>query len=66
MLIKNGNVFIDGAFRKCDVAFDTVIRQVGALDGPADIDAEGLYGTPGFIDVHTHGAKNRDFSDGDP
>ena len=66
MLIKNGNVFIDGAFRKCDVAFDTVIRQVGALDGPADIDAEGLYVTPGFIDVHTHGAKNRDFSDGDP
>ena len=66
MLIKNGLVFTDGAFKKCDVSYEEKIRDIGALPGEADIDAEGLYVVPGFVDIHTHGALAQDFSDGKP
>ena len=29
-----------------------------------EIDGNGLYVSPGFIDLHTHGAGNHDFMDG--
>lgn len=39
----------------------------GVLDAPADqeMDVEGKYLSPGFIEVHSHGAGGYDFMDGD-
>ena len=67
MRIKNAEVFLpEGRFTRCDVAFSDTIEQIGRLDGPADLDAEGCYLIPGLVDIHTHGAMGCDFSDGDP
>ncbi|MDR2775383.1 MAG: N-acetylglucosamine-6-phosphate deacetylase [Tannerella sp.] len=44
------------------------IREVGAgnmeIPDAHIIDAKGCYISPGFIDIHTHGAGNHDFMDG--
>jgi N-acetylglucosamine-6-phosphate deacetylase len=67
MLIKNAQVLTQqGIFEKQDVLFDDTIKQMCALHGAADIDAEGCYLIPGLIDLHTHGAVGHDFSDGNP
>ena len=65
MVIGNANVFVDGAFRMASVTVeDDKILSVGAPDVPCDVDAKGMYLVPGFVDIHTHGAMNEDFSDG--
>ncbi len=65
MIIGNANVFVDGKFRKASVAIDgDKISCIGAPEAPCDVDAEGMYLVPGFVDIHTHGAVNEDFSDG--
>lgn len=60
LVIKNGNVF-DGSLKpafKADVAVkDGMIVKIGkSIKGSAakEINAKGLYVTPGFIDLHTH------------
>lgn len=60
ILIKNGNVF-DGSGRpsfKADIAIkgDRIVKIGKALPGAAArvIDAQGLFVTPGFTDLHTH------------
>ena len=45
-----------------------LIESVGnkniAIEGAAEIDAAGLYLSPGFIDLHIHGGGGADFMDG--
>lgn len=65
MIIGNANVYVDGSFREASVTIQNgKIKDVGAADIPCDINAEGKYLVPGFVDIHTHGAMNGDFSDG--
>lgn len=66
MLIKNAKVFVGKAFIDADIQFDGTITAIGAIDGPADLDAAGGYVIPGLVDIHTHGAMGEDFSDGKP
>ena len=67
MIIGNAKVFLDGAFRDASVTIEgDKIAAIGAPEGPFDVDAGGRYLVPGFVDVHTHGAMNEDFSDGKP
>lgn len=66
MLIKNGKVFLrDGKFHDCALSFGETVEGVGEFEGEG-LDASGCYVVPGFVDIHTHGAMGRDFSDGDP
>ncbi|MBR5260839.1 MAG: N-acetylglucosamine-6-phosphate deacetylase [Oscillospiraceae bacterium] len=64
MLIKNARIFVGKSFIEADIEFDNKILAIGKLDGEADIDAQGAYLVPGFVDIHTHGAMGEDFSDG--
>lgn len=64
MIVKNGRVFMpDGKFAPGGVRFGKTIEAVGAVEGEG-FDAQGGYIVPGFIDIHTHGAMDMDFSDG--
>ncbi len=63
--IKGGRVIADKKIFDADVYYaDGVILSVTDAVLPADevIDAAGLYVSPGFIDMHTHGAVGHDFS----
>lgn len=65
MILKNGTVFMaDGVFRRSDLHFEE--RIIGFESVPDDdyVDAEGCLIIPGLVDIHTHGASGRDFSDG--
>lgn len=56
--IKSGTLLLeDGVIKD--------IRQAGeSVKSDVTIDAEGNYVSPGFIDMHTHGAGGADFMDG--
>ena len=66
MKIKGGMVFdLDRGFVMRDVCFEgAVISPSGG--GGESYDAGGCYVIPGLTDVHFHGCKGADFSDGDP
>lgn len=68
MIIGNAKLFLDGAFQEGSLTFENgVITAVGPPPRvPVTWDAGGKYLVPGFLDVHTHGAMNEDFSDGGP
>ena len=66
--ITNGRIVTpDGILDGCCLYFaDGVITAVTADERPADavIDAGRQYVSPGFVDIHTHGAGGADFLDG--
>lgn len=65
MIIGNAKVYIDGQFREASVTVDgDKITAIGQPNISCDVDAGGKYLVPGFVDIHTHGAVNGDFSDG--
>ena len=65
MVIGNAKLFLDGKFVDGSLTVENgVITAIGPADLPADVDAQGKYLLPGFVDVHTHGAMGEDFSDG--
>ena len=69
MIIKNGQVFnSNGQFIPADVelAGDRIVKvaPAGTLHGDEELDAAGKYVTPGFVDIHIHGAAGSDFCDG--
>lgn len=57
--IEDGEVLVDGT-RIAEVVFG------GTIEVEADrvVDVKGRYLSPGFIDIHTHGAGGADFMDG--
>ncbi len=71
MILRNGSVFTDlGRFIPADVelAGDRIVRVAPAntLEGDEVLDCTGKYVTPGFVDIHMHGAFGSDFCDGTP
>lgn len=66
MKIKGGRVFdLQNGFVERDVCFDDTLLTPDSRDGQT-YDASGCYVIPGLTDVHFHGCKGADFSDGDP
>lgn len=69
MIIKGGKVFQeDGNF--CEQTLyikDGILTEAfEETDNEEIIDASGLLILPGLVDIHSHGAFGKDFSDGDP
>ena len=64
MVIGNANVFVDGKFQPGSVTVEGGIITAIGKEANFDVDAQGQYLVPGFVDVHTHGAMGGDFSDG--
>lgn len=66
MRITGGQVFdLREGFVKRDVCLDGALISAGSADGRT-CDAAGCYVIPGLTEVHFHGCKGADFSDGDP
>lgn len=68
MIIKNGMVFQeDGTYAQKDLYVEKgmIVASKEELTDLTEVDAAGLKVLPGFIDVHSHGAKGHDFSDAD-
>ena len=67
--IKNARLVLSGGILECGclLAQDGKIVSVGQSAEPcascAEIDAEGRYVSPGFIDMHVHGGGGHDFMD---
>ena len=66
MLFTNANVFTpDGFVHGGFTVEDGRFGEVFAGDRKGGADLHGAHVIPGLVDIHTHGAANVDFSDGD-
>ncbi len=69
MLIENGRVFVDGAFREVSVRVENGrVADVGQLSphGNETVrDASGCYVLPGFVDIHIHAYQGADCMHGE-
>ncbi len=65
-IIKNGNVIFPNGVQKVDLLVeDGVITKIGNIDDDCEtIQADGLYVSPGLIDIHTHGGNGHDYMEG--
>lgn len=68
MILQNGSVFTAlGRFMPADVRIEggriAEVAPAGSLAGGEVLDAAGKYVTPGFVDIHIHGAAGEDFCD---
>lgn len=68
-IITNGRVITpDGTIDGWVLYEDGKILEIGAgecsVESDETIDAQGRYVSPGFIDIHTHGAGGADYMDG--
>lgn len=58
-IIDNGTVVVTGN------TITAVVEGIADVDNAEEIDANGNYISPGFIDIHVHGGGGHDFMDGD-
>ena len=69
MLIKNGELFVDGVFRKLDMRVEneciSAIGTCAPMPGEEVVDAAGKLVLPGLIEIHSHGCVGYDFSNAD-
>lgn len=68
MILQNGSIFTAlGRFMAADVRVENdriaEIAPAGSLSGGEIVDVTGKYVTPGFVDIHIHGAAGEDFCD---
>ncbi|MDE7263718.1 MAG: amidohydrolase family protein [Anaeroplasmataceae bacterium] len=66
ILIKNGNVIFANRVEKTDLLLvNDRIAKIGKIEEDCEtIDATGLYVSPGFIDIHSHGGNGYDYMTG--
>jgi len=63
MLLKNADVFIDGAYHKTDIRIENgVIWEIAQQIPGEGMDCSGKKIIPGLVDIHTHGCILYDFS----